>query len=441
MISAPPHNKEAEQFALTTLLFNPHRMDEAASLHPDDFYFPIYRETFQVMRKLDGEGTPPDITVVMAEMQNNHKFDEYSDIIDGMVSSKLPKHINTIKELSIRRRAITTAGEVAAMASDKSMDLGAMLDQSESMIFSLRDDTEQQDEPVHVKKLLKDVFVDLEDRYKNGGGITGISTGFAELDEITAGLQRKDLIIMAGRPSMGKTALSLGVAMGAAKAKHPTLFFSMEMGGNQITERIISSEGVVNSKRMRNGQFKDSDWNKITTGATKASALPLWIDDTPNISALDIRARARRHKKAHGLGLIVIDYLGLMKKPKAENNTLAVGNITKALKNLAKELDVPVVLLSQLNRSLENRTNKRPMMSDLRESGDIEQDADVILFVYRDAVYCDKCKDPNIDCDIPNHHKSGEVIIGKQRNGETGTVELVWHGEITSYADVVEPGY
>ena len=266
--------------------------------------------------------------------------------------------------------------------------------------------------------------------------MTGVPTGFIDLDEKTAGFQRGDLIIIAGRPSMGKTAFALNIAQYAGihgEPPQPVAVFSLEMSKEQLVTRLLCCEARVDASRLRTGHLIDSDWDKLMRGASALHDSKIFIDDTPAITVLELRAKSRRLKAEEGIGLIVIDYLQLMRGGASiESRQQEISDISRSLKALAKELNVPVVALSQLNRSLENRPNKRPIMSDLRESGAIEQDADVIMFVYREAVYCDKCKNKEIQCD-EDHERDAEIIIGKQRNGPIGTVNLTFMGEFTKF--------
>jgi replicative DNA helicase len=295
------------------------------------------------------------------------------------------------------------------------------------------------------RDILKDTFKTIEKLFERKELVTGVPSGFTDLDTMTAGLQPGDLVIIAARPSMGKTAFILNLVEYAAvhsQSKAPTIIFSLEMSKESLVQRMLCSISKVDASRLRTGHLGESDWPKLTNGAGLLSEAPIYIDDTPAISVLELRAKARRLKAEKNLGLIVVDYLQLMQGHNAENRQQEISEISRSLKALAKELSVPVVALSQLNRSLENRTDKRPVMADLRESGAIEQDADVIMFIYRETVYCEACKKRDGSCD-KGHEKDAEIVIGKQRNGPIGTVHLTFRGEYTRFENQSkrEPGY
>jgi replicative DNA helicase len=273
----------------------------------------------------------------------------------------------------------------------------------------------------------------IDELFRSESAITGVSTGFKDLDDMTSGLQPGDLVIVAGRPSMGKTSLAMNIAENAALAsKVPVAIFSMEMPGEQLAMRMMASLGRINAHKVRTGKLDDDDWPRLTHAIGLLAEAPMFIDDTPALNPLELRTRARRLKREHGLGMIVVDYLQLMQAPESgENRATEISAVTRSLKSLAKELNVPLIALSQLNRSLEQRPNKRPVMSDLRESGAIEQDADVIFFIYRDEVYNEDSPDKG----------SAEIIIGKQRNGPTGKVKLTFLGEYTRFENYISTGY
>ena len=286
-----------------------------------------------------------------------------------------------------------------------------------------------------VKDILKDTFKSIEALYERKELITGVPTGYHDLDKMTAGLQPSGLIVVAGRPSMGKTAFALNLieyAATHAEKPVPSVIFSLEMSKEQLVQRMLCSLAKVDAGRLRTGHLGESDWPKLTMAAGQLTETQIFIDDTPAISVLELRSKARRLKAEHGLGLIVVDYLQLMRGSNPESRQQEISEISRSLKALAKELQLPVVALSQLNRSLESRTDKRPMMADLRESGAIAQDADVIMFVYRESVYCEDCKSRERTCE-KGHDKDAEIIIGKQRNGPIGTVHLTFRGEFTRF--------
>jgi len=437
-LQAPPHSKIAEESLLSNIVHMPEYFGQVAWMKSEDFYFPTHRKIWELIVDLDSVGTPPDLPTVMTASNGSLKLDDVEAIVNPItLSRKIVHYAQAIRKLSTRRKLILGAQEVMAMGYDINSDLDEILDSSESKMLAVR---EGQDSSETIgrdfKEICRDVAKDLQDRHDNDGGMTGIPTGIEDLDEITAGFQRKDLIIVAGRPSMGKTAFAVGVARGAAKIGHKTLIFSFEMDEGKLVERVISAEGRVNSKRMRNGQFRDDDWDRITNGFEKTVKLPCHVVHRQNMSVMEIRAYARRRKRNVGLDMIIIDYLGYIRLGRANSTPEAVGDAVRSLKGLASELNVPVVLIAQLNRKVDDRPDKRPLMSDLKSSGDIEQDADLIIFPYRESVYCDDCKKGT--CTIDKHSKRGEAIVAKQRNGETGTVKMMWHGEITSYENVPE---
>jgi replicative DNA helicase len=300
-----------------------------------------------------------------------------------------------------------------------------LLDYAEQRVLEISEKGPRRGEVRPISKLLTEAVDRIDQLFRSKSSITGVSSGFADLDDKTSGLQPSDLVIIAGRPSMGKTSFAMNIAENAAVGhKVPVAVFSMEMPGSQLAMRMMSSLGRINAHRMRTGKLDDDDWPRLTSAVSLLNEAPIFIDDTAGLTPLDLRARARRIKREHGLGMIIVDYLQLMQSGASEENRATeISNITRSLKGLAKELNVPVIAMSQLNRSVEQRNDKRPVMSDLRESGAIEQDADVILFIYRDEVY---------NPDSPDKGKA-EIIIGKQRNGPIGTVTLTFLGEYTKF--------
>ncbi len=340
-----------------------------------------------------------------------------------------------VKEKSINRKLISVATEIATRGYDEQSDVNELLDMAQKEIYEISEN-KLRPQYVPVQEIIKDTFKILQTLHDRKEHITGTPTGYTGLDHMTAGFQPGDLIIIAARPSMGKTTLALNIvqyASAEAKKKVPSVIFSLEMGKEQLVMRFFASIARVDFGKMRTGHFHDSDWPRLQRAASTLYDSKIFIDDTPAISVLELRSKARRLKSEHDIGLIIVDYLQLMRgSANAESRQQEISDISRSLKALAKELNVPVVALSQLNRSLESRSDKRPMMSDLRESGAIEQDADVIMFVYREAVYCEHCRKQDGAC-TQNHEKSAEIIIGKQRNGAIGTVELVFIGEHTRF--------
>jgi replicative DNA helicase len=409
---------------------------------PDELYRESHRKIMRAMIDLNDRGEPCDLVTLTSMLKKNG---ELEDAGGGAYLSTLVEYVPTaaniayycriVKEKGVSRKLISAATEIATRGYDEQTNVEELLDNAQKVIFEI---SENKLRPAFfpVSAILKDTIKNIEYLYERKEHVTGVPTGFVDLDEKTAGFQRGDLIIIAGRPSMGKTAFALNIAQYAsihAQPPQPVAVFSLEMSKEQLVTRLLCCEARVDASRLRTGHLIDSDWDKLMRGASALHESKIFIDDTPAISVLELRAKARRLKAEEGIGLIVIDYLQLMRGgPSIESRQQEISEISRSLKALAKELSVPVVALSQLNRSLENRPNKRPVMSDLRESGAIEQDADVIMFVYRDAVYCDKCKNKEMTCD-EDHERSAEVIIGKQRNGPIGTVNLVFMGEFTKF--------
>ena len=409
-------------------------------LSSDDFYRDAHRRIFEGMIQLSGKSEPVDLVTLTSVLKDSGTYESIggSEALNLLVdyvptAANLSYYAKLVKERSISRKLIEAATEIASRGYEGG-DVDQLLDQAEKSIFEI---AENRISPSYfpIKSILKDAFKEIERRFEMDEPITGIPTGFSDLDEMTAGLQPSDLVIIAGRPSMGKTAFCLNLIENASildKGKIPSVIFSLEMSKEQLVQRMLCSISKVNAGRLRTGNLGDSDWPKLTDGASEMSQAPIFIDDTPAITVLELRSKCRRLKAEHGLGLIVVDYLQLMRGHNPESRQQEISEISRSLKALAKELRVPVVALSQLNRSLENRTDKRPIMADLRESGAIEQDADVIMFVYREAVYCEACRKRDGSC-TQDHENDAEIVIGKQRNGPIGTVHLTFRGEYTRF--------
>jgi replicative DNA helicase len=421
----------AERAVLGCVLSDPATLDRVF-LSSEDFASDLHRTVFEAMRELADNSSPPDLVAVSSELRSKVPTNVLTEFCtEAGLLAYVPHYCKIIRQFSTARKLADACREIQASITEENI-----LDFAESKIMEIREGGGAEQTAVKVSSLLKPVLADIEQHYKNKSAITGIPTGYAELDRMTAGLQDGDLIILAGRPSMGKTALAVNILENAAAKGFNGLGFSLEMGDRSLVKRMLGSIGRVDGQRLRTGQLKESDWPKLIQASETMMSMPIWIDDTPRLGVMELRAKARRHKRQYGLDLIVIDYLQLMKTPKSDRHDLAVGDITRSLKGLAKELGVPIICLSQLSRSLESRTDKRPMMADLRESGAIEQDADLILFPYREAVYCDKCKAGN--CDILHHERRAELIVAKQRNGPTGAIKLVWLPEFSRYGNLEE---
>ncbi len=432
----PPQSLEAEQSVLGGLLLDNSHWDKVSDkIRSADFYNKTHRLVFTAIASLAGDGQPADVVTTAAWLAQRSELENIGGLAYlGTLANSTPSTVNVssyariVRECSVLRRLITAANDIANKAYFPAGNTPAeILDQAEELVLQIsREDGNVEQGFKAIQPLLSEAIDQLEQLFGSPDAITGVATGFTDLDEITSGLQKADLVIVAGRPSMGKTSFAMNVAENAAVDLNlPVAIFSMEMPGKQLAIRLLSSLGRVNSQRMRTGKLGEDDWPRISSAVGLLNEAPVFIDDTPALTALDLRSRARRLVSEQGqLGLIVIDYIQLMQAGEGnENRATEISAMTRSLKALAKELDVPVVVLSQLNRSLEARPNKRPVMSDLRESGAIEQDADVILFIYRDEVYNE---------DSPQKG-TAEIIIAKQRNGPVGTVRLSWLGEFTRF--------
>ena len=430
----PPQNIEAEQAVLGTILLQDKALVKIVDLlEPEDFYRDAHKIIFRAMVALFEKREPHDLITVTGLLNDQNKLENiggasYLASLTAIIpfTGTLVHHAHIIRQKSVLRRLIQTTSEVAARCYDAQDDIDTLIDEAEKTIFEI----------AHSKKgpgfqpmatVVPKAFDRITKLFDKQEHITGVATGYEELDRMTAGLQPAELIILAARPSMGKTALAMNMVQHAALIdKVPVAVFSLEMSVESLALRMLCSLGPIDSQRIRTGRLHDNDWPKLTRATGMLSEAPIYIDDSAGLTVLEMRAKARRLKSDVDLGLIVVDYLQLMQgKSSAENRAQEISDISRSLKAMAKELNVPVVALSQLNRSLENRTDKRPQLSDLRESGAIEQDADVIMFIYRDEVY-------NRAEDNPNRGLA-EIIVGKQRNGPTGVIKLTFLGEYTKF--------
>lgn len=431
----PPHNIEAEQSVLGAMLLDKEAVASATEvLHKDDFYAEAHKELFDAMVSLYEMGQPVDLVTVTEQLRKRNTLEAIGGLnYVTMLSTAVPTtanvdyYIRIVEEKAILRRLIQACSLITKDSYEAAKSVEDIVDEAEKSIFDISQKRHHSGF-VPISQALMEAFDHIEELYKNKGHITGVPTGFVDLDYKTAGLQPSDLILIAARPSMGKTAFALNIAQYAAvKAKVPTAIFSLEMSKEQLVNRLLCAEANVDSHKLRTGNLDDEDWPRLAAALAPLSEAPLYIDDTPAISALELRSKARRLKIEKGLGLIVIDYLQLMQgRQNAESRQQEISEISRSLKALARELNVPVVALSQLSRAPEIRADHRPILSDLRESGAMEQDADVVAFLYRDEYY-------NPDTDKKN---IAEVIIAKQRNGPTGVVELVWLGQFTKFANL-----
>lgn len=431
----PPHSLEAETSVLGAILLNNEVLSNVAEiLDRDDLYRSGHRVVFNVMLELFEKGEPVDLVTVTERLRHQGLLEKaggaaYLSTLTNQVPSvgNADHYARIVRERAILRKLIWVATEIASEGYGAEADTEEYLDRAEKAIFEV---TARQVKPsfTPVKEILRDTFTRIEELFERQDSVTGVPTGYHELDQLTAGLQPSDLVIIAARPAMGKTSFVLNVAQhAAAKAGAPVGFFSLEMSKEQLVMRMLCSEAKVDSHRLRRGKLRDSDWPKLTRAAGALAEAPIYIDDTPAVSTLELRAKCRRLKSEAGLSLVIVDYLQLMRgNGKHDVREQEISEISRTLKALAKELHVPVVALSQLNRGVESRADKRPMISDLRESGAIEQDADVIMFIYRDEVYNKESPDQGI----------AEIIIGKQRNGPTGSVRLAFIAEHTTFENL-----
>jgi len=437
-LRVPPHSIESEQSVLGGLLLDNAAWDRIADfINADDFYRYDHRLIFQTIFKLISASRPADVITVFEALNSLGKADEVGGLsyLNALAqntpnAANIRRYAELVRERGVLRKLITVADEISGNAfNPQGKEVKNMLDEAEAKILAIAEEGARNKQGFQeIQPLLKQVVERIDELYsrENTSDITGVPTGFADLDKMTSGLQPGDLIIVAGRPSMGKTAFSVNIGENVAiESGLPVAIFSMEMGGTQLAMRMLGSVGRLDQHRLRNGQLNDEDWPRLTHAIQKMNDAQMFIDETPALNSIELRARARRLSRQCGkLGLIIIDYLQLMSANNAgENRATEISEISRNLKGLAKELNCPVIALSQLNRSLEQRPNKRPIMSDLRESGAIEQDADVIMFIYRDQVY---------NPDSPDKG-TAEIIIGKQRNGPIGSVRLTFMGEYTKF--------
>jgi len=447
-LKVPPHSIEAEQSILGGLLIDNKAIDRiAGQVSASDFYRNDHRIIFTHISKLIDNNDPADIVTVAESLEQNAELTKVGGVAYlGLVAENTPTASNIsgyakiVRERSIMRNLVEVgSGIVESAFSPQGKDAQQLLDESESKIFQIADaGTSEKLGFIDIKELLPKAAQRIDDLYQldDPNGVTGVPSGYSDLDQKTAGLQPGDLIIIAGRPSMGKTSLALNIAEHVGmEAGLPVAIFSMEMGAAQLTMRLLGSVGKLDQHKMRIGQLEDEDWPKLTNALGVLNEAPIFIDEGSALNSYEVRARARRlHRQQGKLGLIVIDYIQLMSsanEQSTENRATEVSEISRSLKALAKELNVPVVALSQLNRSVESRPDKRPMMSDLRESGAIEQDADVIMFIYRDEVYNPETAEKGV----------AEILLSKQRNGPTGTVKLTFLGQYTRFENYANPGY
>ncbi len=433
----PPQNIEAEESILGGILIENEAFNKVMEiLSADDFYREAHRKIFNALINLSERDEPADLITLTNELRKIDQLDSIggasylASLIDSVpTAANIEYYAKIVKEKSILRKLIQTSTEIITQSYEDRGDIEVFLDEAERAIFDI---SEKRVRPsfFSIRDVVKESFKTIERLFQKKELVTGVPSGFKELDRMTAGFQPSDLIIIAGRPSMGKTAFCLNVAQYAAvENKIPVAVFSLEMSKEQLVIRMLCSEAHVEGTRLRTGFLNESDWPKLTIAAGNLSEAPIYIDDSAALSVLELRAKARRLKSERGLGMLIIDYLQLMKgRARVESRQQEISEISRSLKALAKELNIPVIAVSQLSRKTEERTGNRPQLSDLRESGAIEQDADLILFIYRDEVY-------NRAEDNPNRGKA-EVIIGKQRNGPIGKIEMAFLDKFTTFKEL-----
>ncbi|WP_422120690.1 replicative DNA helicase [Koleobacter methoxysyntrophicus] len=430
----PPQNIEAEQSVLGSMLLEKEAILSASEiLKGEDFYKESHKKIFEVIIDLYDKNEPVDLITVSEELRKRNALEEIGGItyITALANSvptaaNVAYHAKIVKDKSIMRKLIHVSTKLVSMGYEEGRDVEEVLDEAERMIFEIAQ-RRSMEGFASIRDVVIETFDMIEQLYKNKGRMTGVPTGFLDLDEMTSGFQPSDLIIIAARPSMGKTSFALNIAQYAAiREKVPVAIFSLEMSKEQLVQRMLCAEAHIDSHKLRTGNLDEDDWPKLARAMGPLSEAPIFIDDTPGINIMEMRAKARRLKAEKGLGLILIDYLQLMQgRGNSENRQQEISEISRSLKALARELRVPVVALSQLSRAPEMRQDHRPILSDLRESGSQEQDSDLVAFLYRDEYYHPDTDKKNI----------AEVIIAKQRNGPTGVIELVWLDKYTKFAN------
>ncbi len=429
-VRTPPHNSDAEISVLGSMLIHPEAVAKGVEiLQPGDFYHETHRQVFEACVALFNQAKPLDVVVVGEQLRQSGHLEAIGGLPYLMeLASAVPTaahveyYARIVKETSLMRRIISVSTKLVAEAYQNELSAQDLVDRAQRDLFSLTQGGQR--DYVSLHQVLLETFTHLEYLYAHKGKLVGLPTGFHDLDRMTAGLQKSDLIIVAARPSMGKTMLCLNLARNVALYDQvPVALFSLEMSREQLALRLLSAEAELSAQRLRTGEMDDNMWGVVSRALGRLGEAPIYIDDTPGISALELRAKARQLKVQHNIGLIIIDYMQLMSGRRAENRQQEISDISRSLKALARELDVPVMALSQLSRAVESRQDKRPMLSDLRESGAIEQDADVVAFLYREDYYMKDAANPDIT----------ELIVAKQRNGPTGTINLLFKKDIGKF--------
>ncbi len=435
----PPYNLEAEKAVLGACLLDKDALNTAINiLTPQDFYDEFHAKCFEIMTQMAIKNKAVDGLTFLEELKKRNIVDEtegqafIADVIEATPTiANIEYHAQIVKEKSLRRKLIQTAKEIAKLGYDESQEVNKAIDQAEQLVFKIAE-KKHTTSFIHISDVLKDTFESIEESFQKGSLVTGIPSGFPDLDRLTAGFQRGSLNIVAARPSMGKTAFALNIAQHVAiRHKIPVLIFSLEMSADQLAQRMLASEAKVNIHSLRTGMFPEEAWEKLIEAAGRLHQSPIYIDDTSYLSSLDLRAKARRFKAEHPkLGLIIVDYLQLMHLSyKVDTKQQEVAEISRSLKAVARELDLPVIALSQLSRAVEQRQDKKPQLSDLRDSGAIEQDADLVIFIYRPDVY--QTTPPDSD-----ELSTADIIIAKHRNGPTGTIQLAFFKEYATFESI-----
>ncbi len=431
----PPQNIDAEQSILGAILIDKEAVHRVADiLDVDSFYKEAHKLIFKAMLRLLAKGEPLDLVTVTEELRSSGHQEQtggafyLTDLINAVpTSANIEYYARIIMEKAILRRLISTGSEIVTSAFEENADVDSVLDVAQKLIFDVAQKKSKKNF-FHVKDILPSVMDRIEEVYENKGQIQGVSSGFPDYDKMTAGFTPADLIIIAARPSMGKTALALTIAQNAAvKDKKIIALFSCEMSMESLVQRMLCSDAEIDAQKLRTGNLFDYEWKKLTRSLGRLSEAPIYIDDTPSITPLELRAKARRLKIEHGLDMIVVDYLQLMSGSKSysENRTQEIAEIARSLKGIARELQVPVIALSQLSRAVEQRNDRIPRLSDLRESGEIEQTADLVVFIHREDYY---------DQMAPTNNQA-DIIIAKHRNGPTGTIQLVFRKELAKFVN------
>ncbi len=435
--AVPPHDVTAEQAVLCSMFLDRDAASVALErLTGEDFYRSDHRMVFEAAEELHRSGLPIDVITVKSKLDEKGMFEQIGGMsflkaLSAAVGSSvnIGHYVKIVEEKAVLRRLIRTAGEISQLSYDGKEPTNNIIEKAEKDIFDIMQHRHSE-QFHHIRDIAVDSIEKIEDIYHSKGKLTGVPTGFVDFDAKTAGLQKSDLILLAARPSMGKTAFALNIIQNAAiRSNVPTAVFSLEMSREQLVNRMLCSEAMLDAQKLRTGELEDTDWNDLIRAMGPLSEAPIYIDDTPGITPMEVRSKCRRLKVEKGLGLIVIDYLQLMSgNGRSDSRQQEISEISRALKAIAREMEAPVIALSQLSRACEQRSDHRPMLSDLRESGAIEQDADIVAFLYRDEYYFPDTEKKN----------QAELIIAKQRNGPTGTVDLTWMGQYTKFGNFLK---